>query len=56
MATRPRSDSRPQTNGRHPTAPTVLTMNGHFASIGEDASQEQYSHGIQVIDEDQNFK
>lgn len=53
---RSRSDSRPQTNGRHPTAPTVMTVNGHFASVGEEPSAEQYEHGIQVIDEDQTFK
>ena len=31
-------------------------MNGHFASVGEEASREQYAQGIQVIDEDKNFK
>ena len=53
---RSRSDSRPTTNGRHPTAPTVMTMNSHFANVGEAGTKEQYEHGIQVIDEDQNFK
>jgi hypothetical protein len=31
-------------------------MNGHFASVGEAASLEEYDNGIQVIDEDKNFK
>jgi len=31
-------------------------MNGHFASIGEADSREQHGQGIQVIDEDKNFK
>lgn len=53
---RARSDSRPQNNARHPTAPSVMTMNGHFANVGDKPTREQYEHGIQVIDEDQNFK
>src|SRR6266480_4701234 len=31
-------------------------MNGHFASVGDPASREQYDQGIQVIDEDKDFK
>jgi hypothetical protein len=31
-------------------------MNGHFASVGESPSKEQYEHGIQVIDEEKEFK
>jgi len=31
-------------------------MNGHFASVGEAASREQYDHGVQVIDENKDFK
>ncbi|KAI9726386.1 MAG: Dynamin-like GTPase that mediates homotypic ER fusion [Cirrosporium novae-zelandiae] len=46
---------RPQVNGRHPTAPSVMTVNGHFASVGEAATEEQYEHGIQIIDSDKNF-
>ena len=53
---RPRSDSRPVPNGRQSTAPSVLTMNGHFASVGEDVNAASYEHGIQIIDEDQDFK
>jgi hypothetical protein len=33
-----------------------MTVNGHFASVGDDADAAQYEHGIQIIDEDQNFK
>ncbi|KAL9098039.1 MAG: hypothetical protein Q9187_009745, partial [Circinaria calcarea] len=46
---------RPNVNNRHPTAPSIMTMNGHFANIGEKPTQEQYNHGIQIIDEDQEF-
>lgn len=52
----------PHTNGgglrpsastiRHPTAPSVMTMNGHFAGAGENAD---FEHGVQIIDEDKNF-
>jgi len=31
-------------------------MNGHFASLGEAPTKEQYEHGIQVIDEEKEFK
>jgi hypothetical protein len=33
-----------------------MTINGHFASAGGDATMEQYEHGIQVIDEDKEFR
>lgn len=39
-----------------PSAPTVLTMNDHFARPGQTVTAEQYDHGIQVIDEDKEFK
>lgn len=42
-------------NVKHPSAPSLM-MNAHFASVGEDASREEYEHGIQVIDEDKLFK
>lgn len=48
--------SRPQTNNRHPTAPSVMTVNGHFASANEKPTAGQYEHGMQVINEDQEFK
>lgn len=50
-----------QVNGRRPsaasraTAPSVMTMNGHFAPVGEAPTKEQYEHGIQVIDEEKAF-
>ena len=30
-------------------------MNGHFASVGENPTQEQFEHGIQIIDSDKVF-
>lgn len=36
------------------TAPTISTMNGHFAAVG-DKGVESFEHGIQVIDENKNF-
>ncbi|KAI9791887.1 MAG: Dynamin-like GTPase that mediates homotypic ER fusion [Candelina submexicana] len=47
--------NRPSPSARHPTAPSVMTVNGHFASIGESPSKDQYEHGIQVVDEDKEF-
>lgn len=48
-------ENRPPATNRHPTAPSVMTVNGHFANVGEKATREQYEHGIQVINEDQEF-
>ncbi|MCJ1423322.1 Dynamin-like GTPase that mediates homotypic ER fusion [Sticta canariensis] len=48
-------ENRPPANNRHPTAPSVMTVNGHFANVGEKATKEQYEHGIQVINENQDF-
>jgi hypothetical protein len=31
-------------------------MNGHFAGVGDAPTKEQYEHGIQVIDEEKEFK
>jgi len=31
-------------------------MNGHFAAVGGEPSALQYEHGIQVVDEDKEFK
>ncbi|MCJ1234150.1 Dynamin-like GTPase that mediates homotypic ER fusion [Varicellaria rhodocarpa] len=50
------TDQRPQPSNRHPTAPSVMTVNGHFANIGEKPTREQYEHGLQIIDENQEFK
>jgi hypothetical protein len=33
-----------------------MTMNGHFAGVGDAPTKEQYEHGIQVIDEEKEFK
>lgn len=30
--------------------------NGHFATIGADADAASYEHGVQVIDENKEFK
>lgn len=47
--------SRPPAAPRFPTAPGTL-MNGHFAAVGEVPTAESYEHGVQVIDEDKEFK
>ncbi|KAI8943466.1 Dynamin-like GTPase that mediates homotypic ER fusion [Plenodomus lindquistii] len=39
---------------KHPSSPALM-MNAHLPSVGQDASNEAYSHGIQVIDEDKAF-
>ena len=31
-------------------------MNGHFASVGDAPTKEQYEHGIQIINEEKDFK
>ncbi len=50
-------DSKPPAAQRHTTAPTILTVNGHFAPVSSEVpSKEQYAHGIQVIDEEKAFK
>ncbi|KAL9598165.1 MAG: hypothetical protein Q9219_004662 [cf. Caloplaca sp. 3 TL-2023] len=48
-------ENRPPSSTRHPTAPSVMTVNGHFANVGEKPTKEQYEHGIQVINEHQEF-
>lgn len=52
---RERKERRPSHNIRHPTAPSVMSVNGHFANMGENPTKEQYEHGIQVINENQEF-
>jgi len=32
-----------------------MSVNGHFASVGENGSAN-FEHGVQVIDEDKEFK
>lgn len=46
---------RPVNTNRSPTAPSVLTMNGHFGTVGDNPSKESFEHGIQVIDEEKVF-
>ncbi len=31
-------------------------MNGHFAAVGNGSTAQDYEHGIQVIDEEKDFK
>ncbi len=31
-------------------------MNGHFSAVGDGPNAQDYEHGIQVIDEDKEFK
>jgi len=40
---------------RSVTAPDTMSVNGHFASVGENGSAN-FEHGVQVIDEDKEFK
>jgi len=52
-------DRRPSVAAsKFPTAPMIMTVNGnsHFANVGDAPTEEQYDHGIQVIDEDKEFK
>ncbi|OQN98688.1 Protein SEY1 [Cryoendolithus antarcticus] len=44
-----------QSTARHPTAPTVMTMNGHFGAVGEKPTAEHFEHGIQIIDQEKVF-
>jgi len=46
------SPTRPLTVNRSHTAPEKMSVNGHFASAGE----ANFEHGVQVIDEDKEFK
>lgn len=47
--------SRPSGISRALTAPEKMAVNGHFASAGQNG-QGNFEHGIQVIDEDKEFK
>lgn len=40
---------------RAATAPDKMAVNGHFASAGQNGKAD-FEHGIQVIDEDKEFK
>lgn len=46
---------RPSGLARNPTAPPVMS-NGHFAAVGDNTDAASYEHGVQVIDEDKEFK
>lgn len=46
---------RPSGPARNTTAPPVMA-NGHFAAIGDNTDAASYEHGVQVIDEDKEFK
>ncbi|KFY48250.1 hypothetical protein V495_01494 [Pseudogymnoascus sp. VKM F-4514 (FW-929)] len=48
------SPRRPSAASRA-TAPSVMTMNGHFAAVGDAPTKEQYDHGIQVIDDEKEY-
>lgn len=46
---------RPSMSFRSATAPDQMAVNGHFASQGQNG-HGSFEHGIQVIDEDKEFK
>lgn len=46
---------RPSGPARNTTAPPVMA-NGHFAAVGDNTDAAVYEHGVQVIDEDKEFK
>ncbi|KKY29264.1 putative protein sey1 [Phaeomoniella chlamydospora] len=46
---------RPGNANRSLTAPDVMAVNGHFASVGQNGKAAGFEHGIQVIDEDKEF-
>lgn len=47
---------RPRAGSRSLTAPSKMSVNGHFASVGDNREVVDYEHGVQVIDEDKEFK
>jgi hypothetical protein len=51
----PLSQGRRGTINRSLTAPDKMNVNGHFASVGQNGKAD-FEHGIQVIDEDKEFK
>ncbi|OAP61496.1 protein sey1 [Fonsecaea erecta] len=48
------SRDRPLQINRANTAPEKMSVNGHFASAGQNGTAD-FEHGVQVIDEDQQF-
>ena len=51
----PQSSGRRQSVNRANTAPEKMSINGHFASIGENG-HANFENGVQVVDEDKEFK
>jgi hypothetical protein len=49
------SGIRPFPANRSYTAPDKMTVNGHFASAGQNGTAN-FENGVQVIDEDKEFK
>lgn len=49
------SAHRPSIASRSVTAPEKMAVNGHFASVGQNG-HANFEHGVQVIDEDKEFK
>jgi hypothetical protein len=49
------TSSRRATANRTLTATDKMHINGHFAAIGQNGKVD-FEHGIQVIDEDKEFK
>jgi len=49
------SSYRPSLASRAATAPDCMAVNGHFASHGQNG-HANFEHGVQVIDEDKEFK
>jgi hypothetical protein len=46
---------RPPNVNRSLTAPDKMPVNGHFASVGQNGAAN-FEHGVQVIDEEKDFK
>lgn len=51
----PIGTARPFPASRAYTAPDKMTANGHFASAGQNG-EANFENGVQVIDEDKDFK
>ena len=49
------SNVRPGPANRALTAPDKMSVNGHFASTGQNGTAN-FEHGVQVIDEEKEYK
>lgn len=49
------SSQRPVPANRAYTAPDKMSVNGHFASVGQNGTAN-FDNGVQVVDEDKDFK